>query len=828
MARFKKFHFPFPHKGIDRNYAYSAQPQFTCPSAVNVRPYDTGEKRARGGQRAGTLRRYSTQLSGAANPVRLLASVSRSRTPTSYEGTDEDRLNTPEGTQDVLSNVNPAWEDPVDEYDWSHDQGKKPYGSFHAREDAAVTKERGDPDWDYSFSGCLRRDLEIAKAQGYSIQCKVWQHSEYTGQNAKGFRTHFWIRMDDSSPDFEVEGVHLMFYYVPGITPKVRIRDYSGSTLQNEWTLAAANDTDLEPDTLRVEVDGDDVSAVVNGETLGTKTVSSHSGNKMGVGIENTQWSNNHEYKIWAYMDDWVVDGVKRAGDPQPAQTILVGSANGDVYIESDRSKLTKLTGTLDVLPSDRPIVGLEHSQKLYLPVYGDVRIEDTEENGTIGGGSNDELDDGSVADWTTHSIDTDTDVVILSECADGGPAAGTYEISAVSSDHVTLASGAGGSGSCSYRIEKAPRYWEEGSGLSLWTDSTTSAVPGGCTIGCVYRGRIVLSGDPDDPQNWYMSRIDAPDDWDYGQADVAAAIAGNNADAGKLGETITALIPHSDDYLVFGCRSSVWLLRGDPTVGGVIDAVDYKTGIVGPYAWCQSTGGVVYFLGTDGLYRFVPNQKAENLSMNKLPLTFSDRAWGQWTAWVEWDHAHQGVWVCLSQHEQGQAEIYYYDVRTQSFWSDTIPTEQGPSYLYYYDADTHARSGMMWGGRDGYIRAFDDNAANDDATTGTEAIESSVVFRPRTLGTELNEGVMTRFDATLPEGIGQIDYEFKPSDYAEGAVDARAKVKGTWRQSGRRKSIRRRLRASHLALKLSNSNADESWAWETAVMVSKQAGKVR
>lgn len=54
----------FPINGIDQNWAYSKQPVLTTPYCMNVRPYDVDENRARGGQRPGLRKAYSTQVSG--------------------------------------------------------------------------------------------------------------------------------------------------------------------------------------------------------------------------------------------------------------------------------------------------------------------------------------------------------------------------------------------------------------------------------------------------------------------------------------------------------------------------------------------------------------------------------------------------------------------------------------------------------------------------------------------------------------------------------------------------------------------------------------------
>lgn len=45
--------FPFPLRGKDVSGPVSVQPDYTSPDLQNVRPYDTRDNRARGGQRPG-------------------------------------------------------------------------------------------------------------------------------------------------------------------------------------------------------------------------------------------------------------------------------------------------------------------------------------------------------------------------------------------------------------------------------------------------------------------------------------------------------------------------------------------------------------------------------------------------------------------------------------------------------------------------------------------------------------------------------------------------------------------------------------------------------
>jgi len=98
---------------------------------------------------------------------------------------------------------------------------------------------------------------------------------------------------------------------------------------------------------------------------------------------------------------------------------------------------------------------------------------------------------------------------------------------------------------------------------LTLWTASA-GQVPTGCPLIANYLDRIVLAGSDKDPHVWYMSAVSDPDDWDYSQTTVTAAIAGTSSNLGMPGFAITALVVNKDDYLIISNKQQLWLMRGD------------------------------------------------------------------------------------------------------------------------------------------------------------------------------------------------------------------------------------------------------------------------
>ena len=64
----------FPFGGLHTGLPAEKQPPTTSPSLSNVRPFDVEEERARGGQRPGLVKAYTTQIGGE-YPVLHLSTI---------------------------------------------------------------------------------------------------------------------------------------------------------------------------------------------------------------------------------------------------------------------------------------------------------------------------------------------------------------------------------------------------------------------------------------------------------------------------------------------------------------------------------------------------------------------------------------------------------------------------------------------------------------------------------------------------------------------------------------------------------------------------------
>lgn len=368
-------------------------------------------------------------------------------------------------------------------------------------------------------------------------------------------------------------------------------------------------------------------------------------------------------------------------------------------------------------------------------------------------------------------------------------------------------------------------------------TDVTAGALPTGsvdtslgCSIIALYRGRIVMSGLEEDPQNWFMSKAGDPFNWDYSPATTTQtqAVAGNNSDAGLIGDVVTALIPFRDDYLVVGGASTVDVIAGDPAAGGRIDNITRGTGIVGPEAWTIDEANNIWFFGQNGLYRLSPGQfNVELVSRGKLDKTFASVDYEANRIRLFYDPIWHGIHIFIAplNEPESPTDQYFYDLRNQAFWRDQYPTNVGPSAAVFFDSPDDEERRVIIGGYDGYIRSFEDDATNDDGQT----ISSHVVMGPMTAQVE-GRIKLSRITATFDRNGNDVTIEAYRGDTAEQAAnDAAAGTSPFFSvnvQPGRAKPLIQTVSGANLALRVENADADERWAMERmSAVIQSPAG---
>ena len=497
-----------------------------------------------------------------------------------------------------------------------------------------------------------------------------------------------------------------------------------------------------------------------------------------------------------------------------------VGIADGKLYVDKTIDTMAALVSAVK-FTDDKVLSSAEHNQKLYIADYGDIVAKGTDgtlaSTGTV-------LDAASIADWTAKGIDKGLHAVFIYN-GSAGVATGIYALQTVAAGSLTLVSpGALADGTCSYKIFVIPKYYDPAlNTISFWI-ATYGLVPLNCSIIARFRDRLVLAGDPDSPHLWYMSRSGDPMDWDYYQPDVSRAVAGQNTDAGAIGDKITALIPASSDYLIFGCHSSIWMLYGDPAAGGQLNNLSYNVNVLSATSWCYGPESEVVFLSSNGLYAIAPGSvnTPQSITENILPTEFQNIDVTLNDISMAYDAKDNGIHIFITSKGGFDRVHYWFDWRTKTFWPVDLQSDHDPVIAMNRTSFVGSEESVLIGCRDGYIRQFDSDEVVDDGT----AITNYVKIGPIRLGNGYTEGMLAELIGTLGTGSGDLTWEVAVGKTVQEALAANPLYTGVW-ASGRSNTTRPRSRGDALMLKLSGSSSS-TWALEDIQITGIGKGKHR
>jgi len=365
----------------------------------------------------------------------------------------------------------------------------------------------------------------------------------------------------------------------------------------------------------------------------------------------------------------------------------------------------------------------------------------------------------------------------------------------------------------------------------TVYPGGSSGAMPEKAYLGCLYRGRCVLSGNPNYPYQWYMSRVANPFDWAYTANDSLSPIAGGNSQVGQLGDVIRALIPYQDEYLIFGCSNSIWALRGDAADGGSLTPLNDTIGIFGYRSWCFDSRLNLYFCSKTGIYKipygFGP---AQPLSQFVLPDLIADTELDPTVHRVsmEYDRAREGILITITTITDGSNVCYWYDLSTEGFYPESYPNVCGVYSLHFYDSNDDADRHLLLGSTDGYIRQFDASTKNDATTNATSAIESYLTLPIIVPEDDDNNVRMNKMLITTAGGASggsgsdtdSVDVEVykgdDPEEVLESIDDGDAPFNSkTLSGPGRANYIRQRAKGHAVGIRLSNDSASSTWAVE-------------
>lgn len=304
------------------------------------------------------------------------------------------------------------------------------------------------------------------------------------------------------------------------------------------------------------------------------------------------------------------------------------------------------------------------------------------------------------------------------------------------------------------------------------------------------------------------------------------------------MGEVATALIPFRDDFLVFGCNSSIWVLRGDPVASdGEIEALSRVIGVVGPNAWCQGPLGEVYVLGPSGFYQIDPGANAirdpfsseivHARTSQTIPRELQNLSMRTHEICLGWSEEEEGVHIYAKPLDATGADEmrhWFWDLRTRSLWRDTHTCDHTPTARHFYATDFVDYRALVLGGTDGYLRHYDYAYHTDDGS----AFDSYVFYTPvRLAGNDYAEGKLLELVGTVGNLSGQLDWQVRVGRSHKEAIDAATFESGSWNSFGRNHTARPRARGGSCVLRLSNGET-LPWSIETLHGTIVPAGRTR
>jgi hypothetical protein len=791
MAEKKVTELRFPVGGLVKRTSYQDSAPYTTPDCLNVRPTDTMEGRERGGSRPG-LQKWSPKQLGSGAPVRMLSGISVVQN-NGLSFVRDDFRGTTLGSAWAVAN----WGSLVLPSILPGDMADATYGTAVGAVHSAVS----------ALDATAAYMLEI-----YIVPFLGVHNGKY----------QIFARMNSTTPVVTTDGItaELNITGATGVfTGSLKV--YAASTLTNTYVFTGGTDGFCEPGWFSVLISGTTVTCYWRGASQTSQTVSAAAGSRFGFGMDCAVSGG------FCLVDSMRIQ-YNRADNAQVTRRYLVASSNGAIYREGYYGDFAAATSSNLTVASDRQLQAAENGQKLYIADNGNPRkigtAGTTDAAGLV-------LDDASVSNWTALGISTHDDVVVISS-GTGSVTPGTYKISSVDSTNgVTLTTSCGSSGSVIYyRIERAPKIYDPAADtLTQWTATTgLGQVPTGCTLVCTYRDRLVLAGSPAFPHVWFMARQGDPLDFDYGADadDGGRAVGGSSNDAGKIGEPIKALIAFSDDYLIFGCESSLWILRGDPAYGGSISNLSRIVGVVDKQAWCSGPNGEVLFLSRDGLYMLAPGggQYPQSISRDRIPKELQNVDSNDFTVNMEYDPWFKGVHIYLTPTSATGQYHFWLDWESKSFWPFALPANYDAMSVYRYTSSSAEDSAVVVGCRDGYVRRYHDRAATDDGT----AITSYIFYGPFRLGRDdLDDGILDELAVSTDLSSGDVDWSVHVASTAEGALKATASKSGECNTAGANLLVRPRARGHFGAIKLANGDVTP-WALERLTMSRKARGRQR
>jgi len=285
-------------------------------------------------------------------------------------------------------------------------------------------------------------------------------------------------------------------------------------------------------------------------------------------------------------------------------------------------------------------------------------------------------------------------------------------------------------------------------------------------TIISAFLDRLAVAGDPQDPQNVYLSATGDPTNFDLGADPPGQAFALSAAYPGRIGEPVTALQQSSKGVLVIGNPNQIWQLTGDPAVVAFPDVspLSLNIGISGKNAMTLVSDGVLLAHSpSEGLLKIqsqvggVSEPTSVSTPILTQSITFPASNRDDYLTQVIRDPARNNTHVFLTPKTSGSAVHFCYSERVGQFvpgaggfFPDRFDDSIGPT------ASCLWRGKLILGTRYGALLKFGRTVeSSDDGTVFTSQMPLTILDLE---GTD-NDTILHKAKITLALDSDPIDF---------------------------------------------------------------------